>query len=40
MTIALLQPTMGVLFIGVWMLVAHIIVGDRRIEKRRKNTSH
>jgi hypothetical protein len=30
MTIALLQPTMGVLFVGVWVLVAHIIVGDRR----------
>jgi hypothetical protein len=30
MTIALLQPTMGVLFVGVWVLVAHIVVGDRR----------
>ena len=39
-TIALLQPTMGVLFIGVWMLVAHIVVGDRRTGKRQENISH
>jgi hypothetical protein len=30
MTIAFLQPTMGVVFLGVWVLVAHILVGDRR----------
>jgi hypothetical protein len=30
MTIAMLQPTMGVLFLGVWVLVAHIVIGDRR----------
>jgi hypothetical protein len=30
MTIAFLQPTIGLIFIGVWVLVAHILVGDRR----------